>query len=378
MIGFDASSLPFDPEAMLEGLRPWVQCESPSWDDGAVNRMMDLAAADFTAAGADVERLAGQNGFGDFLRVRLWPNASAGPGILVLGHFDTVHPVGTLEELPWRRDGDKCFGPGILDMKSGNYLVLEAFRQLNAAGIVPHLPVTVLFTSDEEVGSPTSRTLIEEEARRSRFVLVPEPARPDGSVVTGRYAIARVQIETRGQPTHAGNGPRNGVSAIREMADLIARVEDLSDEYATCSVGIIRGGHFSNCVATSCSAEALLMARSVDALETLWHQIDALAPRRIGAQIVATRGLERPIWLSGGEGPLYTHAQGICRTMGFELSSNISGGGSDANYTGALGIPTLDGLGARGAMLHTLEEHIVVGSLAERGRLLAGLFATLR
>lgn len=372
-------SLAFDAEAMLEGLRPWVECESPSNDAAAVNRMMDLVASDFTAAGAKVERLPGAEGFSDILRVTLWKGSSDAGGILILGHFDTVHPVGTLDNFPWRREGNRCFGPGILDMKAGNYMVLEAFRKLKAAGIEPCLPVIALFTGDEEVGSPKSRHVIEAEASKHRYVLVTEPARPDGSVVTGRYAISRMKIETKGLPTHAGNGPRNGVSAIREMAELIAQIEDLSTDEATISVGIVRGGEFTNCVAASCYAEALIMSRSTQALEDLWQRVFALSPRHEKARIIVTRGLERPIWIStGAESPLYLQAKQLAVHLGFELFHTVSGGGSDANFTGALGKATLDGLGARGALLHTQEEHILVDSLVERGKLLAALIATLK
>ncbi|HUE45056.1 MAG TPA: M20/M25/M40 family metallo-hydrolase, partial [Aestuariivirgaceae bacterium] len=176
----DLTALPFDSDEMLQGLRPWIECESPTWNARAVNRMMRIAARDLAVMGARIEPIAGRMGFGDCLRAT-FPHARPGePGILVLGHLDTVHPIGTLEKLPFRRDGTLCYGPGIVDMKGGNYLALEAVRQLQRASIETPLPVTVLFTSDEEVGSPSTRDLIEAEAARHAFVLVPEPAREDG------------------------------------------------------------------------------------------------------------------------------------------------------------------------------------------------------
>jgi glutamate carboxypeptidase len=369
------ASLPFDSEAMLRGLLRWVECESPSSNKDAVNRMVDLAANDFAAAGADVRRVPSTSQFGDFLRISLWSPHAQDAGILLLGHLDTVHALG---RMPIRRDGDKCFGPGILDMKSGNYLVLEAFRQLRQANIEPMLPVTLLLTSDEEVGSPTSRSFIEAEARRHKYVLVPEPARADGSVVIGRYAICRAQLETRGRSTHAGNGPQTGVSAIREMAELITKVEDLSTSDATCSVGLVQGGEWTNCVSSHCSAEAIIMARSEEMLDQLWHQFELLKPRREGAAISISRGLNRPLWLpENGSSHLFEHSRQIAAGLGIDLRSSVSGGGSDGNFTGAAGIPTLDGLGACGALLHTPEEHILVSSLASRGRLLAGLLSSL-
>ena len=167
--------LPFDSEAMLAGLRAWVECESPTWDAAAVNRMLDLAAREMAAMGASIELVAGRQGFGGCVRAKFPHPRQGEPGILIAGHLDTVHPLGTIQKLKWRRDGNKCYGPGIFDMKGGNYLALEAIRQLARAALAIPLPVTVLFTPDEEVGTPSARDLIEAEARRNKYVLVPEP-----------------------------------------------------------------------------------------------------------------------------------------------------------------------------------------------------------
>ena len=222
------ANLPFDSETMLQGLRAWVECESPTWDANAVNRMLDLAARDMAIMGATIERIAGRQGFGGCVRAR-FPHPKQGePGILIAGHLDTVHPVGTLEKLAWRRDGNKCFGPGIFDMKGGNYLSLEAIRQLARASIATPLPITVLFTPDEEVGTPSTRDIIEAEAARNKYVLVPEPGRPDNGVVTGRYAIARFNLEATGKPSHAGATLSSGRSAIREMARQIIAIDGMT------------------------------------------------------------------------------------------------------------------------------------------------------
>ena len=218
------ANLPFDSEAMLQGLRGWVECESPTWDAAAVDRMLDLAARDMAIMGATIERIAGRQGFGGCVRAR-FPHPKQGePGILIAGHFDTVHPVGTLEKLPFRREGDKCFGPGIYDMKGGSYLSLEAIRQLARASFTTPLPITVLFTPDEEVGTPSTRDIIEAEAARNKYVLVPEPGRANNGVVTGRYAIARFNLEATGKPSHAGanaflrpfGDPRDGAADHRD------------------------------------------------------------------------------------------------------------------------------------------------------------------
>jgi glutamate carboxypeptidase len=295
-----------------------------------------------------------------------------------MGHLDTVHPIGTLRELPFRREGNRAWGPGILDMKGGNYLALEALRQLGRAGITTKLPVTVLLTSDEEVGSPSTRDLIEAEASRHKYVLVPEPARADGGVVTGRYAIARFNLEATGRPSHAGARPGEGRSAIREMARKLIEIEDMTSDDCTFSVGVIHGGQWVNCVSTSCTGEALSMAKRQEDLDRGVARMLALGASSNEVQFKVTRGVTRPVWEPDGRTmALYEKANAIARTLGFAIPSQSSGGGSDGNFTGAMGIATLDGLGVAGAGAHTLDEHIVIDSLARRTRLLAGLLATL-
>jgi len=374
----DPSALPFDADDMLRRLQPWIECESPTFDAAAVNRMMDLAARDLAGMGAGVDRLAGTMGFGDCLRAR-FPHARAGqPGILILGHLDTVHPLGTLAKLPFRRDGALCFGPGIVDMKGGNFLALEAIRQLLRAGIETHLPLSVLFTSDEEVGSPSTRDLIEAEARRHAFVLVPEPAREDGGLVSGRYAIQRYNLETVGKPSHAGIRPGEGRSALREMARRIIAIEEMSASDCTFSVGVIESGKWVNCVPSFCRAEALSMAKRQADLDRGVERMLAMSGVEHEVRFTVTHGVTRPVWEPGAATlALVELAQGLGRSLGMELSHASAGGGSDGNFTGAAGIPTLDGLGAEGKGYHTLEEHIEVESLSRRGRLMAGLLATL-
>ncbi|MGB7120119.1 MAG: M20/M25/M40 family metallo-hydrolase [Bradyrhizobium sp.] len=372
------ANLPFDSETMLLGLRAWVDCESPTWDAPAVNRMLDLAVREMAIMGASIERIAGRQGFGGCVRAK-FPHPKQGePGILIAGHLDTVHPVGTIEKLKWRREGNKCFGPGIFDMKGGNYLALEAIRQLARASLNTPLPVTVLFTPDEEVGTPSARDLIEAEARRNKYVLVPEPGRPNNGVVTGRYAIARFNLEATGRPSHAGATLSSGRSAIREMARQILVIDSMTSDNCTFSVGIVHGGQWVNCVATTCTGEALSMAKRQADLDRGVEQMLALSGTSNDVTFKVTRGVTRPVWEpDAGTMALYEKARSVAAAMGFDLPHGSAGGGSDANFTGAMGIPTLDGLGVRGADAHTLNEHIEVDSLAERGRLMAGLLATL-
>lgn len=373
------AALPFDADAMLEGLRPWVECESPTWDAGAVNRVLDMASRDLALAGARIERIPGRMGFGDCVRASFPHPRRDQPGILIMGHMDTVHPMGTLAQLPWRRDGERCYGPGLYDMKSGNYLALEAVRQLARAGIETPLPITILLTSDEEVGSPSTRDLIEAEAARHAYILVPEPGGTDNSVVTGRYAIARFNLETIGRPSHAGARLADGRSAIRAMAQQILAIDDMTTEDCTFSVGVVHGGQWVNCVATRCTAEALSMAKRQSDLDRGVERMLAMSGTLNDVTFTVTRGVTRPVWEPDERSmALYQQARGIAKSLGAELPHGSRGGGSDGNFTGALGLPTLDGLGVRGGGGHTLTEHIEVQSLVDRGRLMAGLLATLR
>ena len=373
------ASLPFDTDQMLAGLQRWVETESPTFDVPAVNRMMDVAGADLAAAGATVERVAGPPGLGDCVRAD-FPHPRRGePGILLMSHLDTVHPVGTLARLPFRRDGERCYGPGILDMKGGAYASLEAVIQLARANIQTPLPLSVLFTSDEEIGSPGTRELIMSEAKKHRYVLVPEPGRPGNGVVTGRYAIARFNLEAHGRPSHAGAALKDGRSAINAMARQLLAIEAMTDDDCTFSVGVIEGGRWVNCVPTSCRAEALSMAKRQADLDRGVDRMLALSTRNPdGTGFTVTRGVTRPVWEPGeATMKVYEVARGVAADLGFDLPHGSAGGGSDANFTGAAGIASLDGLGLLGAGYHTLEEHIEVASLAMRGRLIAGLLHRL-
>ncbi|MBK1657702.1 M20/M25/M40 family metallo-hydrolase [Paracraurococcus ruber] len=369
-----ALDLPFDAEAMIPGLRAWVECESPTFDAAAVNRMMALAARDLALLGARVETIPGRMGFGDCVRASFPHPRAHEPGILVMGHLDTVHPVGTLAPLPFRRDGNRLYGPGVYDMKGGNYIAVEAIRQLIRAGIATSRPVTVLLTSDEEVGSPSTRDLIEAEAARHAVVLVPEPARPDGGVVTGRYAIARFNLRAIGKPSHAGARLADGRSAIREMCRQVVAIEAMTSDDVTYSVGVIQGGQWVNCVATFCDAESLSMAKRQEDLDQAVEKMLALRPTGNDVQLVVTRGVTRPVWEPDERVmALYGTARRVAQAIGFDINHQSAGGGSDGNFTGAMGIPTLDGLGVQGAGGHTLEEHLLVESLVPRAKLLAGL-----
>lgn len=371
--------LPFDAGAMAAGLRPWVECESPTYDAAAVGRMMELAAFDLAAMGATVEMLPARGGFGPSIRARMPHRRMGEPGVLVSGHFDTVHPVGTLALNPCRIEGGRMFGPGALDMKSGNYLAMEAVRQLARAGIETPLPVTFLFTPDEEVGTPAARGLIEAEAQRNRYFLCPEPALADNGVSTGRYAIARFDLTARGKPSHAGAALKDGVSAVRELARRILEIEAMTTDDCTFSVNDLRSGQWVNCVPSFASAQVLSMAKRQQDLDAGVARMLAMAGERDGVVFEVARGVTRPVWENGRPETMALHAvaKTVADDMGLGLPFASSGGGSDANFSGALGVASLCSLGAEGAGYHTLGEYIEIESLARRGRLMAGLLARL-
>jgi glutamate carboxypeptidase len=372
--------LPFDTDEMIAGLRPWIECESPTYDAAAVNRMMDIAAYDMATLGAQIDRIPGRMGFGGSVRARFpHPDMGRVPGILIAGHMDTVHPVGTLEVLPFRREGNICYGPGLMDMKGGNYISLDAIRQMIRAGLQTPLPVTVLFTPDEEVGTPSTRDLIEQEAARNKYVLVPEPGHEDGGVTIGRYAIARFNLRTIGQPSHAGARLGDGKSAIAAMARKIVEIEDMTGPDCTFSVGVIHAGQWVNCVSSFCDAQALTMAKKQEDLDDGVARMMALQGEVNGVKFEVERGVTRPVWHPDQPGTqaIFNIAKDIAQELGFDMKGRSQGGGSDANFTGAMGIASLDSLGVLGNGLHTLNEHIFVDSLAQRAKLMAGLLMRL-
>ncbi|MDP6689551.1 MAG: M20/M25/M40 family metallo-hydrolase [Alphaproteobacteria bacterium] len=374
-------TLKFDAEEIAAAIAEWAGIESPSTDPAAVNRMMDRAEKTMTAMGAGIERTPGRDGFGDVLKACFDFDHPAGtPGILILGHLDTVHLAGTLaDELPVRRDGDLLFGPGVLDMKGGMYLACHAVEKLLAAGGRLNLPLTFMFIPDEEIGSPSTRALIEEAARASKYVLVPEPGR-EAHFVTGRHAFLRYKIHAHGKPAHAGHAVGVGRSAISVMARLIAEIEGYSDvaREITYRVGNIQGGTFVNVIPATCHAEVLCVAPSEAALAEIQDRMAAITSPDPDVRVEVEAGPVRPLFQAhDGTMELLGVAQRVARDVGLDLDHGQFGGGSDGNFTGALGVPTLDGLGVVGNGVHTKQEHLLVSSLVPRAKLFAGLVAAL-
>ena len=368
----------FDAEEIATGIAKWAAIESPSYDATAVNRMMDAVQTRMLALNADIERIPGKDGYGDVLRARFqWGDA---PGILILGHLDTVHFVGTLaESLAVSRDGDRLYGPGVLDMKGGMYLAIHAFEKVIEARGSLTLPVTFLFIPDEEVGSPSTKTLIETVAKEHRYVLVPEPGKPD-KIVTGRHAFLRYKLHTYGQPAHAGIANSLGCSAISVMAKLITEVENFTDveKEETYRVGNVSGGNFVNVIPTECHAEVLCVAPTPEIFAKVQRNMSSLVSPDPEVRLKVEPGPVRPLFtMQEKTKELYDVAHRVAREVGLELGYGQFGGGSDGNFTGALGIPTLDGLGVCGNGVHTKQEHLLVSSLVPRARLFAGLLEAL-
>lgn len=364
---------------LLAGINRWVAIESKSEHLAGLAAMMDTAETDFRAAGLLTERITGRDGHGDHLHARV-PWGGDEPGILVLCHLDTVHPVGTLETNPVRTEGDKAYGPGIYDMKGGVFIGMSAAAAMIEAGKETLLPLRFLIVSDEEVGSPTSRAHIEAAAENAKYVLVTEPARDGGKIVTGRKGSARLTLTARGRPAHSGIRHQDGESAILEVARQIVDIEAMTDYDTglTVNVGMITGGSGVNVIPEHCTALIdMRMTRPEDG-EAAVAKLHALIPYNPNVVLSVTGEINRPPFQkSNAITSLYEHARGLASEIGFELVDTFTGGGSDGNFTAAR-VATLDGLGVDGAGAHTLDEHLLISSLVPRMTLLQRLFETLK
>jgi glutamate carboxypeptidase len=374
-----ASTRAFDTDAILDGIRRWVEIETPTDAPDQVNKLADLVTDSYRDLPATIARIAGHSGCGDHLVVRSsWGQER--PGILVLSHLDTVHPIGFIERLPFHVKGDSAFGPGIYDMKGGACLAFHAFRELCAAGERPPLGITHLYVSDEEIGSPTSRALIEAEGRKAKYVLVTEPARDGGRIVTSRKGVARFEVFVKGVPSHAGTRPQDGRSAIRELGNIIQTLEAMNDlaRGVTVNVGVVRGGTKPNVIAEEAYAEVDMRVPTLADAEALVPKILGLASKTEGVSVRVTGELNRPPYEKSNAGAaLFEHAKALAAEIGFELRDSYSGGGSDGNFTAPF-TATLDGLGVDGQGAHTHHEQIYISSIEPRTRLLHRLYQTLR
>ena len=361
---------------LLDFIEALVAIESPSDDPIAVNRCGAELASRLTALGATVTRVASTTA-GDHLR------ASFGQGprqILLLGHFDTVWPTGQLKTMPLKRENGRLYGPGIFDMKAGIALATLATRAVMAEGGLGQCQVVMLWTTDEEIGSTTSRALIEAEAKRSAAVLVFEPSLPGGGLKTSRKGVGQFEMCVRGVSAHAGLDPGKGISAVRELARQIIAIDDLQDPASgvTVTVGVIEGGTRANVVPAE--ARAIIDARAVTRADAdrVERTMKALVPQIAGAQLIVSGGFDRPpLERTAAVAGLFAEAQAVARDLGLTLEEGSAGGGSDGNFTAALGVPTLDGFGAVGDGAHALHEHVEIEALVPRAAVIAGLIARL-
>jgi glutamate carboxypeptidase len=366
--------------AMTQLLGEFVRAESPSLEKAAVDGFGEIVAQEWRRRGVNVTILP-QRERGDHLRAEWNPRGNRAKGqILVLGHLDTVYEAGTLARMPFRLAKGRAYGPGTFDMKGGLVIALFAVEALAAAGAMPEKRIVFLWTSDEEIGSGTSQAAIKREAKRSDAVLVLEPALGlDGRVKTGRKGLGEIEIVARGRAAHAGLNPEDGINAIEEIAQQIARVSRWNDPRRgiTVNAGVIEGGTRTNVIPDHARVVIDVRATRAADMRALERKFRALRPILRGAKLEIRGGFSRPPMERKTAADLYAKARILAKEMCLTLGEAFVGGGSDGNFTAALGIPTLDGLGAVGEGAHSPRENIVIRALPERAALLAGLLSTI-
>ncbi|MGO8791694.1 MAG: M20 family metallopeptidase [Terriglobia bacterium] len=365
-------------DALVECLRQAVEIESPSQNRAAIGRMADFFAQECSKRGAKVQLLH-HPAAGSALVAEFWEGAGAPKPILLLGHLDTVWDIGMLAEMPFHVQDGCAYGPGIYDMKSGVVCALWAVQALTTLEITPPGPVRLFLNADEEVSSVAFRDELLAEARRARAVLVLEPAASHGALKTSRKGVGEFQITVRGRSAHAGINPMAGVNAISELARQIPRIEKLGrpKRGLTVNVDVIQGGTRVNVIPELAVARVDVRVPTARDREKIESQMRALTPIHPEARLEITGGVNRPPLERKMATALFAKACELGRQMGLELTEASTGGGSDGNFTAALGIPTLDGLGGTGDGAHARHEHVVLSELPGRAALLAALMATL-
>ncbi len=366
-------------QVILDDLKELVGFESPSRDKIALEALKGVLIDRLRMISASVATEPGPLEYGHIL-ARFKGPAERCPA-LVLVHYDTVWPYGTLDRMPFRVEDGRAFGPGIFDMKASLAMFLRVMELIERVGLELPRPVWVLFTCDEEIGSPTSRSLIEDLARESAYVLVLEPALADGGLKTSRKGVGRFHLEVSGRAAHAGVAPWNGRSAVVELAHQILEIQTLQDLAAgtTINVGVIKGGTTPNVVPAAASAEIDVRVGTKAEETRIELALRSLVPITPDTRLAVSGGINRPpMERTPANASLFKQAQRIGRELGLDLTEGATGGGSDGNFTAALGIPTLDGLGARGGGAHADDEHVLIDSLSERAALLAALLLELQ
>lgn len=355
-------------------LKKLVETESPSHDKSAVDNVGRLIIEECRKLGAEVETVT-QLEVGNHILAR-W--GSGMNGILLLHHMDTVFPLGTLATMPFHQDGNKTYGPGVLDMKGGIVVTLSAIYRLVTHNQMPARPVIALFTSDEEIGSDSSRDLIESLARESALVLVLESGLVDGALKVWRKGVGEYLVKVSGRASHAGVAHEEGRNAIQEMAHQILAIQSMTDykKGTTLNVGIIKGGTASNVVPADCEAHVDYRVLIPEEAERVDAAMRSLKPITSGISLKVTGGLNRPPMPEDETMKnTFEKARQIASTIGMTLKAGGTGGGSDANFVAPLGIPVLDGLGTIGAGSHSEREYIFTESLLSRSKLVASLIS---
>jgi glutamate carboxypeptidase len=364
-------------EDLLAELAEWVKLETPTTDAAAVNCLMDVAEAELARAGAELTRIPGCQGFGDNLIAR---TPGVGQPVLVAGHLDTVWSFGTLGDMPYVVNGEKAHGPGIYDMKAGSFLAFHAVRSILRQKVPTRRPIVLLLTPDEEVGSPSSRALIEREASQAAYVLIPEPAGQSGACVTARKGVGRFVMRVAGRGAHSGGNFQDGASAVVELARQIVRLHGMVDldRGITLNAAPVWGGSRPNVISPEAGCEIDLRVNSIEDGADMERTLLASTAVTPGCTVAVEGGMNRPPFAEdAGILALYDKARGIAEQVGITLPRQHRGGGSDGNFTAAMGVPTLDGLGCPGAGAHASHEHILWRHLAPRAALMAGLLETL-
>jgi glutamate carboxypeptidase len=366
-----------DRDRIVRLVRELAACESPSTDRAALDGCAALLAKRLAESAASVERLPGAPTADHVLAE--WPGGQ--PPVLLIGHFDTVWPLGQLARMPIEERDGRLHGPGVLDMKAGLAIGITAARVLVETRPAAERPtIRLLATSDEEVGSATSRAAIERLARESAAVLVLEPALPGGAVKTARKGVGEFELVAQGISAHAGANPGAGASAIHEIARQVLAIGALNDPARglTLNVGVVEGGTRSNVVAERARAVIDVRVSRMSDAAAIERALRALAPSDARVTLTLSGAINRPpMERTAGVAALYALAQDVSRGMGRELGEGATGGASDGNFTAALGVPTIDGLGALGDGPHALHEHVVIKELAPRAALVAGLIARI-
>jgi glutamate carboxypeptidase len=365
---------------MLRLLGRFVRAESPSDDKNAVDIFGRIVAAEWRKRGARV-RILKQKERGNHLLVTLWrgPGRPAGR-ILLLGHLDTVYDQGALVAMPFKVARGRAWGPATFDMKGGLVLALAAVDALSRAGVRPRNEIACLWTSDEEIGSFASRRAIEREARRCDTVLVLEPSgEPRGSLKTSRKGVGEIELRAIGRAAHSGLKPENGINAVHELALQIAKIAQWNQPKRGIGVhvNVVSGGTRSNVIAADARAQIDIRVSRASDMRRLEKRFHSLRPILKGARLEVHGGFSRPPMERRMSAALYKHAAELGARMGIPISEVSVGGGSDGNITAAIGVPTLDGLGAIGENAHSARENILIRALAPRAALIAALLATL-